>query len=255
MTRRLIALALILLAGAGCAGGHSRADLTPAQRLHAAVTAAQKVYDPDSAGGTGYGTTAVLVDRMGAGTYGTPQPWPDDQAFRPGVVYVSTLNSGREAALSTVDPSRGMLFATAGPPHTKTSFQLDKPSFLKQAGMVVIGPGVLSGDMLRAAFEHNGFRPVTLDVVGGGHLGDGVTELVEGGTPPGAAPGDSASFITFHTAADARRANAFLGKPRHLVSAVVGAALLRYSWTGTSPNRSKAFLKAVAELRQEVRTE
>ena len=255
MTRRLIALALVLLAGAGCAGSHSGAEPTPTQRLHAAVTAAQKVYDPDSAGGTGYGTTAVLVHRMGAGTYGTPQPWPDDQAFRPGVVYVSTLNGGREAALSTVDPPRGLLFATAGPPYKKASFQLDKPGFLKQAGMVVIRPGVLSGDMLRAAFEHNGFRPVTVDVVGGGHLGDGVTELVEGGTPPGAAPGDSASFITFHTTADARKANAFLGQPRHLVSAIVGTALLRYSWTDTSPNRSKTFLRAVAELREEVRTE
>src|SRR6185312_6301628 len=130
MTRRLIALALVLLAGAGCAGSHSGAEPTPTQRLHAAVTAAQKVYDPDSAGGTGYGTTAVLVHRMGAGTYGTPQPWPDDQAFRPGVVYVSTLNSGREAALSTVDPPRGLLFATAGPPYKKASFQLDKPGFL-----------------------------------------------------------------------------------------------------------------------------
>jgi hypothetical protein len=38
------------------------------------------------------------------------------------------------------------------------------------------------------------------------------------------------------------------------VSAVIGTALLRYSWTATSPNRSKAFLQAVAELRREART-
>jgi hypothetical protein len=61
---------------------------------------------------------------------------------------------------------------------------------------------------------------------------------------------DDTSFNNSRTAADA-----YLGKPRHLVSAIVGTALLRYSWTDTSPNRSKAFLKAVSELRQEARTE
>jgi len=254
MTRRLIALALILLPGAACAGGHSTADLTPAQRLHAAVAAAQKVYDPDSAGGTGYATGAVLAHRMGTGTYGTPQPWPDDLAFRPGVVYVATLNGGRLASFVTAAGSRHLLSAMTGPPDDKKNPRLEKPDVLDQPGFVVIRPGVLSGDMIRRTLEHNGFRPVTLEVTGG-HLQDGVADLVDGGTPLGAGHGDAVLFITFHSPADARKANAFLGKPRHLVSAVVGTALLRYSWTDTSPSRSEAFLKAVSELRQEVRTE
>lgn len=255
MTRRLIALALVLLAGAGCAGSHSGADVTPAQRLHAAITAAHAAYDPDSAGGTGYGTTAVLVHRMGAGTYGTPQAWPDDLAFRPGIVYVATLNGGRLASFVTAERSGHLLYVTTGAPNRKANSRLEKPTVLHQPGVVVIRPGVLSGDMIRRALEHNGFRPVTLEVVAGGHLKDGVQTLVDGGTPLGSGQGDAALFNTFRTAADARKANAFLGKPRHLVSAIVGTALLRYSWTDTSPNRSKAFLRAVAELRREVRTE
>ena len=254
MNRRLIALVMILLVGSGCAGSHHAADLTPPQRLHAAVTAAQAVYDPDSAGGTGYGTTGVLVHRMGAGAYGTPQPWPDDQAFRPGVVYVGTLNGGRMASLWTVEPSGRMLYATVGSPAKKASFLAEKPSVAKRLGIVVIRPGVLSGDMIRAALQRNGFHPITLSVVTGGHLEDGVPDLVDGGTTPGSGPGDAILFITCHTPADARKANADFGRPRHLVSAVIGTALLRYSWTATSPNRSKAFLQAVAELRREART-
>ena len=46
----------------------------------------------------------------------------------------------------------------------------------------------------------------------------------------------------------------FLGKARHLVSAIFGTAM-RYSWTEASPNRSRAFLQAGAELRKQVRTE
>jgi hypothetical protein len=159
------------------------------------------------------------------------------------------------ASLWTVEPSGRMLYATAGPPHKKASFQTEKPSVAAQLGIVVIRPGVLSGDMIRRALEHSGFRPVTLDVGTGGHLEDGVRDLVEGGTGPGSGPGDAAFFITFRSAADERKANADLGRPRHLVSAVIGTALLRYSWTATSPNRSKAFRQAVAELRREIRTE
>lgn len=252
--RRLIALVLILLPVAGCAGSHSAPDLTPSQRLHAAVTAAQKVYDPDSAGGTGYATGAVLVHRMGTGAYGTPQPWPDDLAFRPDVVYVATLNGGRLASFVTADGSRHLLYAMTGPPDDKKNPRLEKPGVLDQPGFVVIRPGVLSGDMIRRTLEHNGFRPVTLEVTGG-HLQDGVTNLVDGGTPLGSGQGDAVLFMTFHSPADARKANADLGKPRHLLSAIIGAALLRYSWTDTSPNRSKAFLQVVAQLRKEVRTE
>ena len=255
MTRRLVVLACTLLLGAGCAGSHHAPDLTPAQRLHAAVTAAQKVYDADSAGGTGYATDAVLVHRMGSGAYGTPEAWPDDLAFRPGIVYVATLNGGRLASFVTAEGSRHLLYATTGPPDDNKNSRLEKPDVLDQPGFVVIRPGVLSGDMIRAAFVHNGFRPVTLEVLGSGHLGDGVTVLVEGGTAPAPGSRDVASFNTFRTAADARKANAYLGTARHLVSAIVGTALLRYSWTDTSPNRSKAFLKAVSELRQEARTE
>lgn len=63
MTRRLPLVLMLVLTTARSGGGSAQLR-TPTQRLHAAVHAAQAVYDPDSAGGTGYGTTAGLVHRI-----------------------------------------------------------------------------------------------------------------------------------------------------------------------------------------------
>jgi hypothetical protein len=252
MTYRFALLPLVLLTTA-CAGGHHAALLhTPAERLRAAARAAQAVYDPDSAGGTGYGTTAQLPRRMGSGTYGTPQPWPDDLAFRPGVVYVAVDNGGRLAILWIVEPSGRALFADVGAPHHRVAYQTRPPAEVAAGGVMLIRPGVLTGDMIRSALERAGFHGVMLSAAAGSRLADGVRPLMYGGDKVGLPPDDTVGFTILRTAADARKAAADMKLPPHHISVVIGTASIRYTWTATSPNHSKAFMRAVAELRREV---
>ena len=252
MTRRLTLLPLLLLTTA-CAGHHHSALLqNPAERLHAAARAAQAAYDPDSAGGTGYGTTAQLPRRMGSGTYGTPQPWPDDLAFRPGVVYVSVDNDGRLATLWIVQRSGRALFADVGAPHHRIAYQTRPPAEVAAEGVMLIRPGVLTGDMIRSARERAGFHGVAFSAAAGGRLPDGVRPLLYGGDKVGLPPADTVGFTILRTAADARKAAADMKLPPHHISVVIGTASIRYTWTKTSPNHSKAFRKAIAELRREV---
>jgi hypothetical protein len=254
MTRRFALLPVLLLTTA-CAGGHGPALLqTPGERLHAAARAAQAVYDPDSAGGTGYGTTAQLLRRMGPGSYGTPQPWPDDLAFRPGVVYVAVDNEGRLASLWIVERSGRALLADAGAPHHRIAYQTRPPAVVAEGGIMLIRPGVLTGDMIRSALERAGFHGVALSAASGGQLADGVRPLMYGGDKAGLPPDDTVGFTILRTAADARKAAADMKLPPHHISVVIGTASIRYTWTATSPNHSGAFMKAVAELRREVGT-
>ena len=252
MTRRLPLLFVLMLATA-CGGGG--AALTPRHQLIAAVRAAQAVYDPDAAGGTGYGTTAQLLRRMGSGPYGTPKAWPDDLAFRPGVVYVSVENSGRLASLWIVEPSGRALLVDVGAPHHRIAYQARPPAEVAADGIMLIRPGVLTGDMIRSALERAGFHHVSLEAAAGGRLPDGVRPLLYGGDKIGLPPGDTVGFTILRTAADAREAAADMKLPPHHISVIIGTASIRYTWTATSPNHSKAFMKAVARLRREVRTD
>lgn len=252
MTRR-IALLLTLVLVPACGGG-SALLRTPAERLHAAVKAAQAVYDPDSAGGTGYGTTATLLHRMGSGPYGTPRAWPDDLAFRPGVVYVGLLNGGRQASFWIVGQAGRAQLAVAGPPHDRVSYQTRSAADVAAQGMVIIRPGVLSGDMIRSALERSGFHWITLSAGLSGHLPDGVRPFAAGGTRPGSPAGDAVAFTILGTAADARKAASDAKLPPHHVSVVVGTAWISYTWSSRSADRSEAFAKAVAALRREART-
>lgn len=255
MTRRHIALFLLLLTAGACAGGHrSGPSLAPSQRLHAAVRAAQAVYDPDSAGGTGYGSTAALVRRMGPEAWGTPQPWPDDNAFRPGVVYVATLSAGRSASLWTFEPSGKGLYTVLDGPAKRVTYRTDSVRQGDLTGRVVIRPGVLSGDMIRAALEHAGFHGVTLNPMNGGRFQDGVRPLLTGGTI-GSVPGAGVGFITFRSVADARRESHDMGLAPHHVSVILGTAWIHYGWKAGRPDRSLAFRQAIAELRRDLRTE
>jgi hypothetical protein len=252
MTRRLTPLLLLLLTTA-CAGSpHPELLGTPGERLHAAARAAQAAYDPDSAGGTGYGTTAQLLRRMGSGRYGTPRPWPDDLAFRPGVVYVAVQNGGRLATLWIVQPSGRALLADVGAPRRRVAYQIRPAAEVAAGGIMVIRPGVLTGDMIRSALERAGFHGVALSAADGGRLADGVRPLLYGGDKVGLPAADSVGFTILRTPADARRAAADTKLPPHHISVVIGTASIRYTWTATSPNHSQAFMKAVAELRREV---
>jgi hypothetical protein len=251
MIRRLT-LVLILLLTTGCGGGGS--VLTPRQQLHAAVRAAQAVYDPDSGGGTGYGTTAQLLRRMGSGSYGRPRAWPDDLAFRPGVIYVSTLNAGRLASFWVVVPSGRSFIAIAGAPHHRVSFESRSAAEGADEGLMVIRPGVLTGDMIRSALARAGFHGIALSAGAGGRLPDGVRPLMYGGDRVGLPPGDTVGFTILRTAADAHKVAADTRLPPHHISVIIGTAWIRYTWTATSPDRSRAFAKAMARLRREVRT-
>lgn len=252
MTRRL-PLVLVLLLATACAGGGPAQLPTPTQRLHAAVRAAQAVYDPDSAGGTGYGTTAELVHRMGSGPYGTPRPWPDDLGFRPGVVYVGVLNGGRLASLWMIEPSGRALIAIAGAPHRRVAYQLRPPAEAAAEGLTVIRPGVLSGDMIRSALERAGFA--YLGIGFRAIMADRQIALVSGYTLRGASRNEFTYFAVFRTAAQARRQQADAQLPPSHVSVVIGTAWIAYAWRAPAPNRSTAFAEAVAVLRREARTE
>jgi hypothetical protein len=251
VTRRLALLFALLLAPA-CAGGRPALLPTPAERLHAAVTAARAVYDPDSAGGTGYGTTAELLHRMGRGTYGTPRAWPDDGAFRPGVVYVGVQNGGRLATFWIVAPSGRALLADAGAPHTRVGYRTRSAAEVVDEGLMVIRPGVLSGDMIRSALERAGFHGIALDgsIL---ELADGLRPLLAGGNTLESTTGERAGFLIMRTPADARKAAADAKLGRHHRSAVIGSTWVHYTWTASSPDRSRAFANAVAALRREAR--
>jgi len=232
-------------------GSHGTALLaTPSQRLHAAAKAAQAVFDPDSAGGTGYGTDASLVRKMGTGGFGTPQAWPDDLAFRPGVVYVGVVNGGRLASLWIFEPSRRALIATVGAPHHRVSYENRPPADQIALGITLIRPGVLSADMIRAALAHAGFRGIAISGIGGGQLQDGVRPLMAGGNVLSSG-GTGVGFVLFRSAADAHKAANDQGLAPHHVSVILGAAWIHYTWATGRPNRSKAFLGAIAELRRE----
>ena len=247
--RRAFLLVLLIAAAPGCGSG----SLTPTERLHAAVSAAQATFDPDSAGGTGYGTTARLVRAMGSGAYGTPLPFPEDFAFRPGVIYAGILGTdNREAILWEVDASGRAFVAVLRGPH-RADFETRSRADGIRNGMTVIRPGVLSGDMIRAAFERAGFARIQID--GLAHMADGQTAAVTGHTVAGSAADDFTFFAVFHTAAQARRQQAH----EHLIpparSVVIGNAWISCSWKTSGPNRSEAFAKVVAGLRRRVRTE
>jgi hypothetical protein len=254
MIRRLVVLLLTIPLLAAACGGGSPAMLTPVQRLHAAVRAAVAVYDPDSAGGTGYGTTGDLLRRMGPGAYGTPQAWPDDLAFRPGIVYVATDNGGRLASLWTITPSGGALLADVGPPHHRVGYQTRSAAEVAADGLLIVRPGVLSGDMIRSALAREGFHGIELASRTFGTPADSLRPLTYGGTASKPSTGNAVGFIVLRSPSDAHKAAARMKLPPHHVSVVVGNAWIHYSWTGTSPDRSRAFARAVAALRKEART-
>jgi hypothetical protein len=248
--RRALLLALLLATAAGCGSG----SLTPAQRLHAAVKAAQATFDPDSAGGTGYGTTARLVRRMGSGPYGTPLPFPDDFAFRPGVVYAGILGTDtRQAILWEVDASGRAFVALLRGPH-KARYETRSRADGIRNGMTVIRPGVLSGGMVRSALERAGFAHIQLALLP--RMADGDVAVVFGHTDEAAAEGGFVEFAVFRTAAEARRQEA-QARPisRRARSVVVGSVWIGYSWKANARDRSRAFMEAVARLRRELRTE
>jgi hypothetical protein len=248
--RRIIPLFAVLLATA-CSSGS--ASPTPAQQLRAAVRAAQATFDPDSAGGTGYGTTARLVRRMRSGSYGKALPFPDDFAFRPGVVYAGILGlDNRAAVIWVVDPSGRALTAVLKGPHGVTYQTRSRADGIRN-GMTVIRPGVLSGDMIRAAFARAGFARIELD--GLAHMADGQTAAVTGHTVAESAADDFTFFAVFHTAAQARKQQADSHPLPRVRSVVIGNAWISCGWKRSGPDRSQAFARAVAELRREVRTE
>jgi hypothetical protein len=252
MTRRLTFLMSLLLAAACSCGSTS---LTPAQQLHAAVTAAQETFDPDSAGGTGYGSTARLVRRMGAGSYGTPRPFPDDFAFRPGVVYAGIFGTNtREAIIWIVDPSGRVLGALLEGPHRIVYQKRSRRDGIR-SGVMVIRPGVLSGDMIRSALERAGFPHLTLSTGGGGRAANGQSFAASGYTDPEASQAEFTTFVVFRTAAQARSQQADARIGPHGTSVVVGTAWIAYSRKPYAPDLSQAFAKAVAVLRREARTE
>jgi hypothetical protein len=254
--RRLVAFALTLLVAAGCGGGGHATDLTPIQRLHAAVKAAHAVWDPDSAGGTGYGTTAGLVRRMGSGTYGSPEAWPDDLAFRTGIVYVGTVNGGRLASLWTFENSGRALVTTVGAPHEKVKYAWQSPHVGTLLGRVIIRPGVLYPDMIRSALERAGFSQIGIDVWNGGEMRDGVRPRSDGGNAlASSATGEVVGFTIFRTAADARKAMADGVLPAFTLKVRLRSTWIEYRHAAGAPDRSKAFLGAIAELRRELRTE
>lgn len=252
MTRRL-PLVLMLVLATACSGGGSAQLRTPTQRLHAAVRAAQAVYDPDSAGGTGYGTTAGLVRRIGPGPYGTPRPWPDDLGFRPGVVYVGTLNGGRLANLWVFEPSGRALIAIAGAPHRRVSYRTRSHAEVVAEGLTVIRPGVVSGDMIRSALERAGFAHLGIGFRA--IMADRQIALVSGYTERGASRNEFTYFAVFRTAAQARRQQADAQLPPIHLSVVIGTAWIAYSRKAYAPDRSTAFSQAVEQLRREARTE
>jgi hypothetical protein len=248
-TRRFaLLLTLALAVACGCGAGSP----TPAQQLRAAVKAAQAAFDPDSAGGTGYGTTARLVRRMGPGAYGKPLPFPDDFAFRPGVVYAGILGlDNRAAVIWVVDPSGRALTAVLKGPHGVT-YQTRSRADGIQNGMTVIRPGVLSGDMIRAAFQRAGFARIQL--TGLAHMADGQIAAVTGHTVAESAADDFTFFAVFHTAAQARKEQAHSHLLPRARSVVIGNAWISCSWKASGPDRSQAFAEAVARLRRQVRT-
>jgi len=243
-------LALLLATVGGCGSG----SLTPAQRLHAAVEAAQATFDPDSAGGTGYGTTARLVRRMGSGAYGTPRPFPDDFAFRPGVVYAGIFGTDtRQAILWEVDASGRAFVALLRGPH-KAHFETRSRGDGIRNGMTVIRPGVLSGGMVRRALQRAGFTHIQLALLA--RMADGDVAAVFGHTDEAAADGEFVEFAVFRTAEAARRQQAQAHPiSRRARSVVVGSVWIGYSWKSDARDRSRAFMEAVAQLRRDLRTE
>jgi hypothetical protein len=248
---RVPAFLLALMLAAACSGGsHS---LTPVQRLHAAVKAAQATFDPDSAGGTGYGTTPRLVRRMGPGAYGTPRPFPDDFAFRPGVVYAGIAGTDpKQAILWVVDPSGRAVDAYLDGPH-KVVYQTRSRDEGIRDGMTVIRPGVLSGDMVRAAFSRAGFARVELSLQPS--MAQERSAVIRGQTDMAASQDQEVLFTVFPTAAQARKQQADEHSLPGARSVVVGNAWVSGWWRPSGPDRSRAFARAVAELRREARTE
>jgi hypothetical protein len=248
MTRRLTLLMSLLLAAACSCGSTS---LTPAQQLHAAVTTAQETFDPDSAGGTGYGTTARLVRRMGAGAFGTPRPFPDDFAFRPGVVYAG-ITDPRHAIIWVVDPSGRALDAYLNGPH-KVVYETRSRADGIRNGMTVIRPGVLSGDMVRAALSQAGFARMQLGLQPS--MAYARSAVIRGQTDEAASRDQEVLFTVFPTAAEARNQQAEEHTLPGARSVLIGNAWISCWWKPTGPDRSAAFAKAIAKLRREVRTE
>lgn len=247
--RRAFLLALLLATVAGCGSG----SLTPAERLHTAVKAAQATFDPDSLGGTGYGTTARLVRRMGSGAYGTPLPFPDDFAFRPGVVYAGIFGTNsREAIVWVVDPSGRAVDAYLNGPR-KVVYETRSRAEGIRNGMTVIRPGVLTGDMVRAAFARAGFARTQLGVQPS--MAGGWSAVIRGQTDDAASDDQEVIFTVFPTAAQARKQRADEHSLPGARSAVIGNAWVSCWWKASGPDRSRAFAKAIAELRREVRTQ
>jgi hypothetical protein len=246
--RRAFLLALLLAAAGGCGSG----SLTPAERLHAGVKAAQATFDPDSAGGTGYGTTARLVRRMGSGAYGTPLPFPDDFAFRPGVVYAGIFGTTREAIVWVVDPSGRAVDAYLNGPHKVVYETRSRAKGIKD-GMTVIRPGVLSGDMVRAAFARAGFARTHLGVQPS--MAGGWSAVIRGQTDDAASQDQEVIFTVFPTAAQARKQQADEHSLAGARSAVIGNAWISCWWRASGPDRSAAFAQVVSELRRELRTQ
>lgn len=249
MTAR-IAFLLALLLATGCNGART---LTPTERLHAAVHAAQATFDPDSAGGTGYGTTARLLRRMGSGAYGTPQPFPDDFAFRPDTVYAAILGiDPTEVIIWAVDGSGRAFIANLRGPR-RVVYETRSPAEGIRDGMTVIRPGMVSGDMIRAAFSRAGFARLQLSIQPS--MPYGYSAVIRGHTDEAASQDQMVLFTVFPTAAQARRQVADEHSVPGARSVVIGNAWISCWWRPSGPDRSHAFARAVAELRREVRTE
>ncbi len=242
--RPAFVLALLLATAGGCGSG----SLTPPERLHAGVTAAQATFDPDSAGGTGYGTTARLVRRMGSGAYGTPLPFPDDFAFRPGIVYAGIFGTdNRDAIVWVVDPSGRAFDAYLKGPHKVVYETRSRAEGIKN-GMTVIRPGVLSGDMVRAAFARAGFARTQLGVQPS--MAGGWSAVIRGQTDDAASQDQEVFFTVFPTAAQARKQQADEHSLPGAHSVVIGNAWISCWWKASGPDRSAAFAQVVSELRR-----
>lgn len=189
---------------------------------------------------------------MGRGAYGTPRPFPDDLAFRPGVVYAGIFGTNnQEAIIWVVDPSGRALDAYLDGPHKVVYESRSRADGIRN-GMTAIRPGVLSGDMVRAAFARAGFARMQLGPQPSGY---GYSAVIRGHTDEAASQDQEILFTVFPTVPQARRQVAEEHSVPGARSVVIGNAWVSGWWRPGGPDRSQAFAKAVSELRREVRTE